>query len=132
MMRRAIQTLRGFDRRQWLVLAAFLVVLGFTGHRAFLFTRDAIYWHYHRDEPIRSWMNVDYVAHSYRVPPHVLYMALGLPHRPPDRRPLGEIARAQNRSTDEVRALLQDAIVHARPPYPPPPPPPPPDREGPP
>ncbi len=86
--------------------------------------RPAIYWHYHQDEPIRGWMTVGYVAHSYHVPPHVLYQALGLPHRPPDRRPLREIAKAQNRSLDEIRTVLLDAIVHARPPYPPPSPPP--------
>lgn len=62
---------------------------------------------------------------SYHVPPHVLYLALGLPHKPPDKRPLREIAKAQNRSMDKIRNLLLDAIVHARPPYPPPPPPPP-------
>jgi hypothetical protein len=106
------------------VLAAFLFFIGFTVHHAVLFVRDAVYWHYHQDEEIQGWMNVGYVAHSYRVPPHVLYLALGMPHRPPDKRPLSEIARAQNRSMDEVRAILMDAIVHARPPYPPPPPPP--------
>lgn len=128
---RLVQTLKGFNWRQWLVLAAFLLIIGFTGLHAFRFVRDAVYWSYHRDEEIRGWMPVGYVAHSYRVPPHVLYQALGLPHKPPDRRPLREIARAQNRSLDEVKAVLQDAIVHARPPYPPPPPPPP-DKGGPP
>ena len=127
--RRIVQTLKGFNGRQWLVLAAFLFIIGFTGLHAFRFVRDAVYWSYHRDEEIRGWMPVGYVAHSYRVPPHVLYQALGLPHRPPDKRPLREIARAQNRSMDEVKAVLQDAIVHARPPYPPPPPP---DKGGPP
>ena len=122
--RTIVHTLKGFNWRQWLVLAAFLFIIGFTGLHAFRFVRDAVYWSYHRDEEIRGWMPVGYVAHSYRVPPHVLYQALGLPHKPPDKRPLREIARAQNRSMDEVKAVLQDAIVHARPPYPPPPPPP--------
>lgn len=131
-IREIVHTVRGFNWQQRLVLIAFLFVIWFTGLHAFRFVRDAIYWHYHQDEQIRGWMNIDYVAHSYRVPPHILYQALGLPHRPPDRRPLSEIAREQNRSMDEVRALLQDAIVHARPPYPPPPPPPPPDKRGPP
>lgn len=125
-----VNTLKRFNRRQWLVLVAFLFVLGFTGFHAYRFARNAIYWHYHQDEQIQGWMTVRYVAHSYRVPPHILYQALGLPQRPPDRRPLKEIARAQNRSLDEVKALLMDAIVHARPPYPPPPPPP--DKGGPP
>jgi hypothetical protein len=122
-IRRLVKTLKGFNWRQWLVLAAFLFFVGVAVHHAFRFVRDAIYWHYHQDEEIQGWMDVGYVAHSYRVPPHVLFKALGLPHRPPDRRPLAEIARAQNHSMDEVRAVLQDAIVHSRPPYPPPPPP---------
>lgn len=105
------------------MLLAFLFFIGFTVHHAFFFVRDAIYWSYHRDEPVEGWMNVGYVAHSYRVPPHVLYKALGMPHKPPDRRPLSEIAREQNRSMDDVRAVLMDAIVRARPPNPPPPPP---------
>jgi hypothetical protein len=101
----------------------FLLVLGFTGLHAVRTIRDAIYWHSHQDEPIHGWMNVGYVAHSYSVPPHVLYKALGLPYRPPDKRPLREIARSQQRSMDQIKAILQDAIIHARPPYPPPPPP---------
>jgi hypothetical protein len=116
--------------RQWMVVLAFVLVLcaiAFFAQRAI---RPAIYWHYHQDEPISGWMNVDYVAHSYHVPPHVLFLALGLPHRPPDRRPLRDIAEAQNRSMDEIKAILMNAIIHARPPYPPPPPPPPPDKEG--
>jgi len=116
--------------RQWALVLAFLSVLCFTGFFAVRTVRDAIYWHHHQDEPIRGWMSVGYIAHSYHVPPHVLYQALGLPHKPPDKRPLREIARGQNRPMDEVRAVLMDAIVHARPPYPPPPPPPPPADPG--
>jgi hypothetical protein len=115
--------MKKFSLRQSVVAVAFLLSLSV----AILFlvraVRPAIYWHYHQDEPINSWMSVGYVAHSYRVPPHVLYQALGLPLKPRDKRPLREIAKAQNRSLDEIRAVLMDAIVHARPPYPPPPPP---------
>lgn len=109
--------------RQWTVVIAFVVTLFVTGLFAVRTFRDALYWRAHTDEPIRGWMTVGYVAHSYHVPPHVLYKALRLPHRPPDRRPLREIAGAQNRSMDDVRVVLMDAIIHARPPYPPPPPP---------
>ena len=113
-----------FNLRQWGVLIAFLLVVTGTVYFAQRAIRPAIYWHYHQDEPIKEWMNIDYVAHSYHVPPHVLYIALGMPHKPPDKRPLRDIAASQNRSVDEVNAILMDAIVHARPPYPPPPPPP--------
>ena len=111
------------DPRQWFVVLAFFVVLVGTIFFAERALRPIIFWHYHQDEPIREWMTVDYVAHSYHVPPHVLFKALGLPHRPPDRRPLRDIAASQNRSMDEVKDILMNAIIHARPPYPPPPPP---------
>lgn len=112
------------EPRQWAVVLAFFLVLAATAFFAERAIRPIIFWHYHQDEPISGWMTVDYVAHSYHVPPHVLFLALGLRHRPPDKRPLRDIATAQNRSMDEIKAILMDAIVHARPPYPPPPPPP--------
>jgi hypothetical protein len=109
--------------RQWLVLLAFVLTLSVTGLFAVRTVRRAVYWHHHQDEPIRPWMNLGYIAHSYRVPPWVLSEALGLPPKP-DRRPIRVIAREQNRSVAEVTTILQNAIVHARPPYPPPGPPP--------
>ena len=124
--RKLLPTLAAFNWKQWLALTAFILVLGFTGLHVVRIARELIYWQYHRDEEIRGWMTIGYVAHSYRVPPHVLQQALGLPDRP-DRRPLREIAKSQNRSMDEIRAILQDAITHARPPNPPPSPP---RREG--
>lgn len=113
------------------MVVAFVLVVSFTGFFAVRTVRRTIYWHYHQDEPIRPWMNLGYVAHSYSVPPWVLHKALGLPDRP-DRRPIREIAREQHRSVEEVIAILQNAIIHVRPPYPPPGPPPHPDREQPP
>jgi hypothetical protein len=123
MRSKLISTVKSFRWHQWLIVALFLLVAGFTAFKAVHVARDVIYWQKHRDEPIRGWMSVGYVAHSYRVPPHVLFLALGLPHKPPDKRPLREIAKMQHRSIDQIRAILQDAIIHARPPYPPPPPP---------
>lgn len=115
--------MKKLDRRQIILLAAFVLTLGVATIFIVRTVQPIIYWRLHRDEPIKGWMTVGYVAHSYHVPPHVLYKALGLPHRPPDRRPLRDIARAQGRSMDEMRALLSKAIVNARPPNPPPPPP---------
>ena len=124
--------MRKLGWRQWVVVLAFLLAVVVTGLFATRAVRRAIYWHYHRDETIRPWMSVHYVARSYRVPPHVLYQAIGLPPvpQPPDRRPLREIARAQNRPVEVLISELQEAIIHARPPYPPPPPPPPPTEGG--
>ena len=122
--------MKKFGWRQAALAVAFLLCVSVAVIFVVRAVRPAIYWHYHQDEAIRGWMTVGYVAHSYHVPPHVLYRALGLPHKPPDRRPLREIAKAQKRSMDEIRSVLLDAIIHARPPYPPPPPPPPPDAEA--
>ena len=104
--------------RQSLVAVAFLLSLSLGIFFVIRAVRPAIYWHYHQDEPIRGWMNVGYVAHSYHVPPYVLHQALGLPEKPHDKRPLREIAKAQNRSMDEIRTALLEAIVQARRPYP--------------
>jgi hypothetical protein len=124
MSNKFIKTVKGFRWQQWAVLVAFVLVLGFIGQRTFHTYRAASYWRHHRDEPIHGWMRVGYVAHSYHVPPRVLYEALGLPHQPPDRRPLRAIAKAHNQSLDEVIAILQEAIADARSSRPPPSPPP--------
>lgn len=115
---------RPFGWKQWLILLAFVLTLTVTSFFAVRTVRRALYWRAHRDEPIREWMSVNYVARSYSVPPHVLYRAIGLPpERGRDRRPLRRIAEEQNRPVEELIAELQNAIIHARPPYPPPPPP---------
>jgi hypothetical protein len=67
------------------------------------------------DDPIRPWMSVPYIAHSYHVPPHVLFNAIGRPmERPLDRRPIARIAAEQNRPVEELISDLQDAIVRER------------------
>lgn len=121
MRKKIIETVKGFGWRQWAVLVAFVLVLGFIGLRSFHTFRAASYWRHHRDEPIRGWMRVGYVAHSYHVPPRALYEALGLPPQQPDRRPLRAIAKAQNRSMDDLITILQAAIANARAARPPPP-----------
>jgi hypothetical protein len=85
-----------------------------TGLFAVRTVRRAMYWRAHREEVIRPWMSIPYIAHSYRVPRHVLYQALGIPSQPHDRRPLKQIAREQNRSVDEVISAVQDAITRER------------------
>ncbi|PYS91828.1 MAG: hypothetical protein DMF64_10845 [Acidobacteria bacterium] len=113
--------MRRLSWQQWLVALAFLLALSVTALFGLRTVRRAIYWHSHRDEPIRPWMSVPYVAHSYRVPPHLLYKAIGLTPVPHDRRPLRLIAREQNRPVEQLIVELQEAIVHARQSFPPPP-----------
>lgn len=106
--------------RQWTMLVIFALVVTVTGLFAVRTVRRTIYWRQHRDEQIRPWMTVPYVAHSYRIPPRVLYEALGIPHRPGDRRPLKQIAREQNISVDQVIETLQRAILNSQRTNPPP------------
>lgn len=116
---------------QWLLIGIFLLALfgaGFFGFRAI---RRAVYWHNHRDEQIRPWMSIQYVAHSYDIPPHVLFEALGLEWTPHDKRPLRVIAHEEHRSAEELISQLEEAIKRFRQSKSPPPPPPPPqEKEG--
>ncbi len=100
--------------RRWLILVAFLLAACFAGVFAVRSVRHAIYWTRHRDEVIRPWMSVGYVARSYRVPPHVLYRAINVDPIPHDRRPLRNIAHEQNRPFEAVSADLQKAIADFR------------------
>ena len=97
-----------------MVLGALALVILVTGLFAVRTVRRAMFWRTHRDEVIRPWMSIPYIAHSYRVPPRVLYQALGIPPQPHDRRPLKKIAREQNRSVDEITSVLLDAIARER------------------
>jgi len=98
--------------RQWTMLVVFALVVTATGLFAVRTVRRAVYWRHHRDEPIRPWMTIPYIGHSYRVPPDVLYEALGIPHPPRDRRPLKQIARERNVPVDQVIGTLQRAILN--------------------
>jgi hypothetical protein len=116
--------MKRFRRKQWALLAAFALIVAITGVFVVRTVRRTIYWRVHHDEPIRPWMSLPYVAHSYRVPPYILYEALGITPSPRDRRPIREIAKEQNRSVDEVILDLQNAIARERASHPAGPPPP--------
>jgi hypothetical protein len=106
---------RKIDWKKWLFVLGFVVSLVIV----VVFALQA-FRHAPRprvNEPIRPWMTLPYIAHSYNVPPAVLYQALNVPRLPRDRRPLTMIARQQNRSVASVIAALQEAIKLARPPY---------------
>ncbi len=106
------------------MIGALVLVLFVTGLFSVRTVRRAFYWRIHHDEVIRPWMSLPYVAHSYRVPPRILYEALKIEHPPHDRRPIRKIAQQQNRSVDEVIKILLEAITRARqhpPPNAPPP-----------
>jgi hypothetical protein len=106
--------MKRFGWKQWLLVAAFALVVLATGLFAVRTFRRAVYWRLHRDEVIRPWMSIPYVAHSYHVPPKVLYEALAIDHPLHDRRPLRELSRQQNRSVDDLISILQNAIARER------------------
>ena len=112
--------MRELGRREWLLLLFFVGTLAVTGLFAARAFRRAAYWRQHRDETIRPWMSVRYVAHSYHVPPPVLYQAIGVEPTVHDRRPLREIAVQQHRSVDILISELQHTIIEFRRSYPPP------------
>jgi len=109
-------------RQRWLWVALVIALAATTlfGIRS---ARRAAYWRQHADEPLRPWMTLGYVAHSYHLPPHVLTRALNLPLTVPEKRPLVVIARVQHRDVKDLMADLRRAIIQARPPNPPPAPP---------
>lgn len=106
--------MKHLGRKQWFAIVVLALVLLITGLFAVRTVRRAVYWRLHRDEVIRPWMSVPYVAHSYRVPPHVLYEALGIAPQPHDRKPIKEIAREQNISVEQLVTTLQQAIARER------------------
>jgi hypothetical protein len=73
-----------------------------------------------QNEPIRAWMSVPYIAHSYHVPAQELYSAIGLPGDKRDRRPLMAIAREQGRPVSDLIQQIYQAIVQAHPTFLPP------------
>ena len=111
--------MKKFGRRQWILLVLFLVTLTVTGLFATRAIRRAAYWRDHRDETIRPWMSVGYVANSYRVPRPVLYQAIGIEPTIRDRRPLREIAAQQKRPVSTLISELTQAIDEHRKTHPP-------------
>jgi hypothetical protein len=109
---------RIFDWRTWVVILGFVLSLALV----VIFTVRVLRYVHHPQtaEPIRPWMSIPYIAHSYHIPAQDLYQALGLPADRRDRRPIAMIARAQHRSVQSVIQTLYQAIVQANPTYRPP------------
>ncbi len=110
----SMRALRSVWTRHKILLAAFVIVVLFTGWQAALAGRHAMGLRGPpRDEPIAEWMTIRRVAASYHVPPWVLQRALGLPDAP-DRRPLRLIAESRGETFAQLRAELEAAIAEAR------------------
>ncbi len=59
-------------------------------------------------------MPIGYIAHSYHVPPHVLYEAVALKPEPHDRRSLIEIAKIKDRPVADIKKVLEEAVTDFR------------------
>jgi hypothetical protein len=99
---------------EWLIILGLILSVALTG--VFVVRSVRVAAQFRQDEPIRPWMTIPYVAHSYHVPAAVLYQALGLPlpARPYDRRPLEVVARLQHRPVQDVIADLYRVIKITR------------------
>lgn len=98
----------GMPGRWNIVLAALLALAAVLAVRAFTLTSRV----HPGDEPIRAWMTVPYISHSRHVSQNVLWGALGIPSHLHDHRPLGRIAREQNRPIADILANLKAALEH--------------------
>ena len=98
-------------RRQNLILAlAFLLAVAatiFFGVRA---GRKIRHVHY-RNEPIRAWMSVPFIAHTRHVGEEPLFRAIGITPDRHDHRPLREIARAEHVPVSQLVEKIEGAIV---------------------
>ena len=77
-------------------------------------------------QAIRGWMTVPYVAHTYHVPPEMLYAAVGVPPQGNDRKSLSELNRLTAPGQQGVVIeRVREAILKFQQPAPPQPPSPP-------
>jgi|GEM_PF-1093976 len=111
---RTVRSARGFNRTQWLMLAALIGVLAFTAFFAIRAARGFLYWDMKQETPVRGWMSVPYVARMHNIPEPVLYKALDLPPDGRDTRPLIKIAHDQNRPFKEVEEKIANALLEHR------------------
>ena len=101
------------SRRKIILSVALLVAMAGAivfGHR----TRGHIRRIRSENDPIRPWMSVPFIAHVHHVRPDILYQAIRVEPRQHDRRPVRQLARAENRPVADVMRDLEAAIASAR------------------
>ena len=98
-----------FRWQEWLLLLGFVASITLVGVLVIRSIHMAS--GLRQEEPIRPWMSVPYIARAYRVPPSVLYAALGIQPQPHDRRPLAAIARSEHRPVQDLIADLHQALA---------------------
>jgi hypothetical protein len=104
----------GQPRRRTIEILGFCLALAatfFFGYRAGRTARH-VRW---QDEPIQPWMSVPFVAHIHHTRADVLFQAIRVQPNPRDRRPIRDIARAENLPASELIRDLRNAIANANP-----------------
>lgn len=64
-----------------------------------------------RNEPVRAWMSVPFVAHSHHVREEPLFRAIHVQPNPRDHRPIRDIARSEDVPVAELIHELDRAIA---------------------
>ena len=103
-------------KRRPVITSAFILAVLFTCMFAFRSVAMLIYWSHpdHQNQAIQAWMTPRYVAQSWQLPPDVMYRALGTDEMPGRRIMLGEIAKQQGISMDELAARIAAAAATFR------------------
>ena len=106
--------MRTVIRRHPVLTSALALSLALTLFFAIRFVIGAVYWSQHREEPIRGWMTVGYIAKSWDLNPRDIDTAAGFP--PPQGHPftLEEIARQRGIPVAEVVAQAEAAVAQLR------------------
>lgn len=93
----------------------FLLAAAVTGFFVVRIAVSAIYWAGHHEEPIKPWMTVGYIGHSWGLPAHEIDLRAGLP-APEKGHPftLQEIATRQGVPVAEVVARVEKTVVQMR------------------
>ena len=100
------------SRRQSLILAlAFLLAVAATVFFGVRAGRTARRVHF-RNEPIRGWMSVPFIAHTRHVHEEPLFHAIGVTPDRHDHRPIRDIARSEHvpvsRLVDDLEAAIAE------------------------
>ena len=103
-------------RARPLLTTAFLAACAVTVFFAGSFLYHSVYWATHRDEPIRPWMTVGYVARSWGLDGREIDALAGLPMPDVKGHPqsLREIARDRGIPVAEVIAEVETAVAKLR------------------
>ena len=101
--------------RPWLT-SAFLLACGLTLFFAFRLTVHTVYWAAHRDEPIRPWMTVGYVARSWGLDAREVDALAGLPlpEMTGHPQPFSEIAAERGVPVSEIIGDVEAAVQALR------------------